>query len=152
MKYEKIKLEELKYLNNANLKNSSNIFDHVQLLIVNVDYSTESRQKYSLLNKLKITANKTSSNSYNLSTTCEKANLYLHVDFIKQFLHSKSFNTFANEFSRNNVTNSSNNVFSTLTNQSKVLIINLKILNSYIHFIDVPQSSTNISKLTFLAS
>lgn len=145
MKYEKIKLEELKYLNNTNMKNKSNNLDLIQLLIGNVDYSTESRQKYSLLNKLVITANKTASNYYDFSTTCEKANFYFHVDFIKKFFHSKFFNTFIHENSTISVTKLKNNVFSTFTRENKIAI-NINIFKSYIHLIDIPENSHNLSK------
>lgn len=136
MKYEKIKIDEIKFMNSWNLKDKPHDDDLIQFLVKKVDYSTDSRQKYSLLNRFSVSLNQSKPNRYNLATSCENANVYFHINFIRNFLHSKFFNTFIDEY-KTKPNNPSR--FAKFQIKDKILIFNFRILESYFHLINIPE-------------
>ncbi len=152
LKYEKIKLEEFKYQNRSNLSPSiarpshqkTSPEDLVHFLVKKVDYSTESQLKYSLLNRFAISLNQSANSQQNLTVSCESANMYLHVDFIKNFLHSKFFNSIVDSYVNGPTAKRPVNLFSKLYHASDTndtpLVFNFRMLHSYVHLIYLPDN------------
>lgn len=163
LKYEKIKLDELHYQNRSNLSiarhhnNNKNQSDEelIQFLVKKVDYSTESQQKYSLLNRFSISLNQPAQpgSEQHLAISCENANIYLHIDFIKNFIHSKFFKSIVDSYVNNSKPSGGGkkpiNLLSKFVNHnshdnsenSSPLVFKFKMDHSYVHLINLPDQS-----------
>jgi len=154
-KYEKIRLDELKYMNNSILDETAiaKTEQLIEFFVKRIDFCTDIQQKYSLLSRFSVNLERTRDNQYSLTTCCESANIYVHISFIKSLLYSKFFDTLIVNSNQKrdenrNINRRAGDLLKKLlrvqngrSSNDKVFVFNFQMVNSYVHFVYTDVSS-----------
>jgi len=149
-KYEKIRLDELKYINNSALERQATTETQqlVEFFVRRVDYCTDIQQKYSLLSRFSVNLERSETGQYSLATCCESANLYVHISFLRSLLYSKFFDTLLAASRQTCSSDSNKNARGELVRRllsgqqphGSCFVFNFQMVNSYVHFVHMADS------------